>query len=212
MDKIIIVGAGAHAECVIANIMEEKKFEIFGLLDANKSGSLLGFPILGKEDLLPKLKAEGLLYAFPGAVIGANGNTMVGKTILDKILAAGFTVPNLISSKASVRFGVKMGVGVLVQPSAVVDTSASLGNGVVVNPLVLVGHHCQVGDNVVFAGGVTLNARLKIGNGAFIGMGANVFSDVGIRSKVAPGTVVMSPVPDNNIAFGNPVRMMRRIE
>jgi len=93
-----------------------------------------------------------------------------------------------------------------------VDVGCVLGDGITVNPHVLVGHHCRIEDHVVFAGGAVLNARLTMGRGAFIGMGAKVFADVGSHSKVAPGAVILEKVPDNHIAFGNPARIMPRIK
>jgi len=211
MEKIIIVGAGDHAECVIGNIREERSFTIAGLLDSHKKGEVSGVPILGGDELLGKLKGQGIFHAFPGAVLGANADTGVCQRIIEKILALGFNVPNLVSSKAVIREGGKFSSGILVQPGAVIDVRVHLGRGVVVNPLVLIGHHCQVDDYVVFAGGAVLNARLHIGRQAFIGMGAKIFADLGARCKVAPGTVVMEPVPEDHIAFGNPMRLMKRM-
>ena len=211
MEKIVIVGAGANAENVIALIHEENNYDIHGLLDIEKTGEVLGYPILGDDDLLPSLHKEGIKYAFPGAAIGDKTDTTIGQRILEKIIEANFEIPNLISSKAIIRENVQLGKGILIQPSAVVDVSAQLGDGVVVNPQVLVGHDCKVGNSVVFAGGVTLNAYLNIGECALIGMGASVYADVGAYSKVAPGAVVTNPVPDNHIAYGNPANVMPQL-
>lgn len=211
MEKIVIVGSGDHAECVIANILEEKSFEIVGLLDTHKKGSVMGFPILGGDQLLSSLSKTGIHYAFPGAILGSKADTGICCRIMEKIKTSGMKIPNLISSKAVVRLNLKMGCGILVQPGAVIDVGVTLGDGVAINPQVLIGHHCSIGNYVVFAGGAVLNARLKIGERAFIGMGAKIFADIGADCKIAPGSVVMEAVPEGHIAFGNPLRVMRRI-
>lgn len=211
MEKIIIVGAGAHAQCVIAHIHEEGSFTVAGLLDNQKKGEVLGVPILGGDELLGGLKKQGISHAFPGAVLGANSDTEVCRRVTEKIMAEGLNIPNLVSSKAIVRLGVELSSGILIQPLAMVDVGVQLGRGVVVNSNVMVGHHCHIGDYAFFAGGAILNARLKIGQQAFIGMGAIIYCDLGAHSKVAPGTVVMEPVPEGHIAFGNPMRLMKRM-
>jgi sugar O-acyltransferase (sialic acid O-acetyltransferase NeuD family) len=208
--QIVIVGAGGHAECVAALIEEENQFEIVGMLDNVKKGQTMKYPILGGDEQLKLLRERNIEYAFVGAVLGDKVNTRVGIGIYNKITRAGFKIPNLVSSRALLRKTATVGEGLLVMPFAQIDVGTYIGNGVVVCPMTLIGHHCKVKDFVVFSGGVILNARLNIGEGAFIGMGATIFADIGNYAKVAPGTVVLREVPDNHIAFGNPMRIMKR--
>ncbi len=208
---IVIVGAGGHAQCVAALIEEEDEFEIVGMLDNVKTGQVWGYDILGGDEQLPVLRARNVEHAFVGAVLGKHVDTRVGKRIHDRLARAGFSLPRLASSKALVRKGVEVGDGALIMPFAFADVGVRIGNGVVVGQMVSIGHHCDIKDFVVFSGGAVLNARLTIGEGAFIGMGATVFASLGNYAKVAPGTVVLQPVPDHHFAFGNPMRVMEQL-
>jgi acetyltransferase-like isoleucine patch superfamily enzyme len=53
---------------------------------------------------------------------------------------------------------------------------------------------------------------VRIGNGAFIGIGAAVLSgvSVGERAYVAAGAIVTADVPPNAVVAGNPARIIRR--
>jgi acetyltransferase-like isoleucine patch superfamily enzyme len=54
--------------------------------------------------------------------------------------------------------------------------------------------------------------RVTIGENSWIGNGAIVMANVGRRSIVAAGSVVVQPVPDGAIVAGNPARVIRRRE
>ena len=54
---IILVGGGGHCKSVIDVLVDSQEFKIIGILDMkNKVGSnLLGFPIIGTDEDIPKL-------------------------------------------------------------------------------------------------------------------------------------------------------------
>jgi virginiamycin A acetyltransferase len=51
---------------------------------------------------------------------------------------------------------------------------------------------------------------IVIGADAWIGNGALIAADVGDRSVVAAGSVVVKPVPEMSVVGGNPARVLRR--
>ena len=212
--KIIILGAGGQALNVINLLLNEKsEYEAYGILVNSKiRGDILGVPILGDDSMLVQLKEEGITSAFPAVGFGVKVNNQLRKKVFEKLLNEGFSIPNLISSSALVRSGVKMGQGNLVQSGSIIDTDVELKNNISVGMNVCIGHSCVIEDHVTFAGGVTLNGGITIGEGSFLGMNCASYSNIGKWSKISPCTPCLEEVGDGMVAFGNPMRCIPNIQ
>ena len=54
--NIILIGGGGHCVSVIDVIETDNKFNILGILDSNiKENNVLGYKILGGDNLIPEL-------------------------------------------------------------------------------------------------------------------------------------------------------------
>ena len=63
MKKIILIGAGGHAESCLDVILLTKKFKILGFIDKTKNINLLNYKVLGDERYLEKVsKKKKLIY------------------------------------------------------------------------------------------------------------------------------------------------------
>jgi acetyltransferase-like isoleucine patch superfamily enzyme len=65
------------------------------------------------------------------------------------------------------------------------------------------GSHAMEGSDLVASARL---ARVRVGQGAWIGEGAIVMESVGRRAVVGAGSVVTKPVPDGVVVAGNPAR------
>lgn len=210
--KILILGAGGQALNVIDLLLHEQdEFEPIGILDPKAKGDVLGVPILGDDSLLMSLKSKAE-YAFAALGFGAGVNNHLRERVFTQIKEAGYKIPNLISSKAFVRSGVKMGIGNCIQAGSIIDTHAELGDNIAVGLNVLIGHGCKVDSHVTLAGGVIFNGGVQVGEGTFLGMGCILYKNVGAWCKVSPGAVCMQPVADRMVAFGNPARCIPNLQ
>ena len=55
--NLILIGGGGHCVSVIDIIENGTDFNIIGILDSNiRENNILGYKILGGDDLIPKLK------------------------------------------------------------------------------------------------------------------------------------------------------------
>lgn len=69
--------------------------------------------------------------------------------------------------------------------------------------------HDTVDPNVPIRDQAHHRARVRIGEGSWIGSAAVVMADVGRNSVVGAGAVVTKPVPDDVMAAGVPARVVR---
>ena len=67
-------------------------------------------------------------------------------------------------------------------------------------------------DYVTIGPGVNIAASCRIGEGAFLGIGAIVRDhvEIGAHSVVGAGAVVTGSVPERVMVFGNPARIIKR--
>jgi len=74
-----------------------------------------------------------------------------------------------------------------------------------------VDHECEIGAFVHLAPGVALAGRVRVGEGAFLGIGARVIPGRGIGAwaVVGAGAVVLDDVPDGVTVAGVPARPLR---
>ena len=213
MKNIIVLGSGGHALNVIDLLLHEQKdYKPFGVLDPSAQGDILGVPILGDDSLLESLLAKGIEYAFPAIGFGEGVDNRLRQKIFEKVKSMRFKIPNLISSKAFIRSGVKMGEGNIIQAGSIIDSEVELEDNIALGFNVLIGHRCQIKSHVTFSGGVILNGGITIGEGTFLGMGCMLYRNVGRWCKVSPGVACLEEVPEEKIVFGHPVRYMPNLQ
>jgi acetyltransferase-like isoleucine patch superfamily enzyme len=110
-------------------------------------------------------------------------------------------------------------------PDVVIAKGVYIGARCMIGRAVL-GEHVTIGSNVDILSGKNQHGfddpdvpvqdqpgryeRVHIGTNTWIGNGAIVMADVGARSVVAAGAVVVNPLPDDVIAGGNPAKVLKR--
>jgi UDP-perosamine 4-acetyltransferase len=64
--KIVLIGGGGHCKVVIDALKLGKKFDICGITDTKLPAqtTILGIPVLGKDEILLKVFKKGIKYAF----------------------------------------------------------------------------------------------------------------------------------------------------
>ena len=74
--RLIGIGAGGHARVLIEILKQDQKCHLVGLLDADQKlwgKSVQGVEVLGSDDLLPRLRQQGIQRAFVGVGSVASG-------------------------------------------------------------------------------------------------------------------------------------------
>jgi UDP-perosamine 4-acetyltransferase len=201
------VGAGGHAKVIVELLEQANEMQIVGCTTAQFGQSdVLGYPILGSDDVLPALFQSGVDYAFPA--VGDNRTRRSRSLHLQEL---GFRIPNAISGRAIISNRVALGSGVAVMAGAVINVNAVIGDGSIVNTGATIDHDCSIGAYVHVAPGCSLAGRVRVKEGAFLGLGTKVIPGISIGSwaHAYAGAVIVSDIPDGESALGVPAKLRR---
>lgn len=211
MERVIIIGAGGHAKVIAEILRLSGKYEITGLLDSALAGKKIGgFPVLGGDELLPRLRADGVTAVFVG--VGGTGNNLPRMKIFERVSAMGFTFANAIHPSATLSDSAHLGQGVAVMARAVINPDATIGDNVIINTGAIVEHDCQIGAHAHLSPGAVLCGGVHVGMGAHIGAGATIRQNISIGecAVVGAGAVVVKDVPEGSVVIGVPACVLRK--
>jgi UDP-perosamine 4-acetyltransferase len=205
---VVLLGAGGHAKVVIEILEETGDFEIVGCLSPTaQESTLLGYPILGGDDLLPALFQQGVRHAF--VAVGANA---ARRRLAQKVRESGFDLASAICPRALVSPRARLGRGVAVMPGAVINVDTVVGEGAIVNTAAVLDHDDFIGAFAHVAPGASLAGSVTAQEGAFLGTGCSVIPGIiiGTWTVVGAGAVVIRDLPADVTAVGVPARVIKR--
>ncbi len=203
--RIVILGGGGHAK-VVLDVLRSTDLVPCAICDPARAGSTLhGVPVVGGDDAVPALRADGVRFAFV-----AIGNNAVRRRLSLDLLSRGFDLPTLIAPSAVIAPTAQIADGVLVMPNAVINADARIGRFAIVNTGAIVEHDCVVGDGAHIAPRAVLGGSVSVDDEAFVGIGSVVRPGqrVGRGTTVGAGAVVVSDIPDNTVVIGCPAKEM----
>ena len=197
MGRLVIYGAGGFGREVLTAARGDQR-EIVFVAD-NPAPDFDGIPTVCFADLQPE--DEMVIAIASGAV---------RRKLAPKWARYG----KIISPTAVTGRGIELGEGAIVCDFTIITTSAKIGRHFHLNGYSYVAHDCIVGDYVTFGPGVQCNGNVHIGDGAYLGSGANIKNGtadrpllIGEGAIVGMGAVVTRDVPPYATVMGNPARM-----
>jgi sugar O-acyltransferase (sialic acid O-acetyltransferase NeuD family) len=196
---VLMYGAGGHARVLIDLIRQSNEFFVVAAVDDDTpNDEVLGVPVLC-ESMLTELRTQGIDHAVLG--IGSTRNHQRRAKLYDRLVAAGFKVPNLIHPRAMVEPSVSLGIGNQIFAGAVVSSAAKLGDNTIINSGAVISHDCVIGSHTHVSPGAILAGGVEIGENTLVGMGVTIFLGVRIGSNVivANGCNILTDVPDGSI-------------
>jgi len=201
--KIIIVGAGGHAQSCIDVIESTGIYTIYGLVGSPQENNLNrhGYKIIGNDEDL-----AAIVKVVPNALIsvGQIKNSIRRESLYRLAIAVGFNLPIVQSKHAYVSDKSIIGKGTILMHGVIVNANATIAENCIINSRALIEHGVQISKNTHVSTGVIINGDARIGKGTFIGSGSIIKEGVVIGENciIPMGAKVKHNVPDNSTYQG----------
>lgn len=209
--KLLLVGGGGHCRSCIEAVESTGKFAIEGIvgLPEEVGRTVLGYPVLGCDDDLPRLVAQCRLAIVAAGQIKTASLRM---KLYRKLIDLNAELPTIVASSATISRHARIGQGTIVMHGAIINAGAVVGINCIVNTRALIEHDSIVGDHCHISTASVLNGAVHVGDESFVGSGAIVHHGVRIggESIVAAGAVIAHDVEARSVVGTN--RYARRAE
>jgi len=209
MTNLILLGAGGHCKSTI-EILETRQdiFCISGVLDADSKGDLLGYPILGNDDLIEEYAKDNQFLI----TVGSIKSTRIREKIVEKVISVGGKFATAISKIAIVSKRAEIGCGTVVFNNVNINSDCVIGEHCILNTSCNIEHDCKIGNFVHVSTGAMINGGCSIGSRCFIGSNSTIANSVSICDDViiGAGSVVIKDITEPGTYVGNPVRKMEK--
>lgn len=208
MKDIIIVGAAGFGREVLKYIEDinevEPRWNIKGFIDDNPNaleGVECDYQVIGSiKDYVPQDNEElALALAFPE----------VKKKVVELLLSKGAKFATLIHPNTNINKYSYIGEGSVVSPNSYISSNARVGKFTTILSS-SVAHDASVGDYSTLSGKCALNGHVQCGDMVYCGCGVLVAPSrkIGDGATVGIGSVVISNVKAGTKVFGNPAKKL----
>ncbi len=206
-DACVVLGSGGHAKVVIELLRAAGREVAWCIGGPDAQGTCLGVEVVGGDDWLTRLRAEGVRHAIP-----AVGDNALRRRLAAKAVDAGYDLVNAISPAAVVSPSARLGTGIAVMAGAVINADTTVGDLAVINTGATVDHDNVIGTAAFIGPRCALAGTVTVGDDAFLGVGCSVIPTVtiGAGATVGAGSLVIRNIPPGAMAYGSPTRVVRR--
>lgn len=207
MKRAIIIGSGGHSRVVLSLLFQVDEYRIEGILDLGSpmpGEKIMGIPVIGSIDRVGELGIMGIDSVF--LAIGDNNSR---RQWFDKLVAQGYTFPNLISPYAILDPSSKIGVGNVICARAFVGPLAVIGDNNLINTSAIVEHEVRIGNHCHLAPGSVVAGRCVIEDEVFLGANSTVKDRIMVGQRITVGagaTVVKTLEQSDTIYVGTPAQ------
>ena len=179
--NIVLVGGGGHCISVIDIIENGNEYNILGILDSNVSeNNILGYKVLGGDNLIPKLVNENTYFLI---TVGQIKSYSIRKNISKILIENNAKLATVISSLAYVSKHTQIGEGTIIMNHAVVNAKSKIGKNCIINTKANIEHGVSIGEFCHISTCAVVNGDSVIGSGTFIGSNATISNGISIKEN-----------------------------
>lgn len=179
--NIVLVGAGGHCISVIDIIENGNEFNIIGILDSTrKENNILGYKILGGDNLIPELVNENTYFLITvGQIKSSSSRKNIAKTLTEN----NAKLATVISSLAYVSKHACIEQGTVIMNHAVVNAKSKIGKNCIINTKSNIEHGVFIGEFCHISTCAVVNGDSIVEKGSFIGSNATISNGVLIKEN-----------------------------
>ncbi len=197
-----LYGGSGHAR-VIRDIIEACGYTLEGVIDINPNlHDFMGVPV--QHDVDERVRQ----------MIISIGSNKIRQRIGEQF-AGQIEFPSAIHPSAIVSpYMAGIGEGSVVMQGAILQSGVSIGRHCIINTGASLDHECVIGDYAHISPHATLCGDVQVGEGTWVGAGSVAIPGIRIGkwSVIGAGSVIVRNIPDGVVAFGNPCRVIRKIQ
>lgn len=178
---LILIGGGGHCVSVIDVIEQQGLFNIKGILDSNsKNKNILGYPILGGDDLIPKLVNKNTFFLI---TVGQIKSSKIRRKIAQNLKRNSAKLATLISSYSYVSKHSSIGEGTVIMNGAIVNANTKIGINCIINTKSNIEHDVSIGDFCHISTGAIVNGNSIIGKDTFVGSNSTISNNIYLKDN-----------------------------
>jgi len=179
--NLVLIGGGGHCISVIDVIENEDRFNIIGILDLNiKENNILGYKILGGDNLIPELIHQNTYFLI---TVGQIKNNSIRNKIWKILKKNNAKIATVISPLAYVSKHADIEEGTVIMNYAVVNAKSKIGKNCIINTMSNIEHGVSIGEFCHISTSAVVNGESVIGNGSFIGSNATISNNITIKEN-----------------------------
>ncbi len=174
--NIVLVGGGGHCKSAIDVIEQENKYSIKGILEPNvKEKYVLGYPILGDDELIPGLVSSETYFLI---TVGQIKSYLIRKKLADILAQCNAQLATVISPFAYVSKHSAIDAGTIVMHYACVNAEVTIGKHCIINTKANIEHGTKIQDFCHISTCAVVNGDSVVKQGCFIGSNATVSNGI----------------------------------
>ena len=179
--NIILIGAGGHCVSVIDVIEQEDKYNILGVLDSKKNeDNVLGYPVLGGDELIPNLVNNNNYFLI---TVGQIKSYSIRQNIAKNLKINKAKLAIVVSPLAYVSKHASIQDGSIIMNGAIVNAKSKIGKHCIINTKSNIEHGALIGSFCHISTCAVVNGDSVIGKGTFIGSNATVSNGTTIEEN-----------------------------
>lgn len=202
--KLVLIGGGGHCKSVLDTVLQMDIFSEIVITDYNVSAGteILGCKVVGNDDILPSLYADGFINAF--ITVGSIKSSENRKRICQRARDIGFHFPVIIDPTAVLAKDICIEEGVFIGKNAVINTGAKINEMTIINTGAIIEHDCHIGPFCHVAVGAVVCGGSRLEESVFIGANSTIIQGVkiGSNSVIGAGSVILGDVAENSMVVG----------